>query len=434
MIAKLAVFPVTAQANQGHLLIGGQDAVELAEKYGTPLYVFDEATIRRQCQSFRSEFSRRYADTTVVYASKAFLHPAIATIMKEEGLGLDVVSGGELSIADGAGFPMDMVYFHGNNKSAEELRLALKRHVGRIVVDNLDELRLLTKLAEESAHIPDIMLRILPGVDAHTHGHLTTGAVGSKFGIPLYKAEEAMTLAMAAASLNLVGLHFHLGSSITETQPYLDAIDLVVDLVAEMRHKYGFEIEELDIGGGFAAQYTLDNPVPDAGYFADKIVPALLERCQHHHLPTPTLTIEPGRALVARAGVALYRVGVQKEVPESGLYAAVDGGMADNIRPALYDAKYEVLAAGKTGEKETVQTTVVGRYCESGDILVRNASLPVLGAGDVLAVPAAGAYCVPMQSNYNGALKPAIVMVADGSARLIRRRETYQDLTRCDLA
>lgn len=434
MIAKLAVFPTTAQITQGHLHLAGLDTVELAEKYGTPLYVFDEATIRRQCQHLRGEWSRRYADTTVVYASKAFLHPALANILKEEGLGLDVVSGGELHIADAAGFPMDMVYFHGNNKSADELRLALKRHVGRIVVDNFDELRLLTKLAEESAHIPDILLRLLPGVDAHTHGHLTTGAVGSKFGIPLYKAEEAMTLAMAAASLNLVGLHFHLGSSITEFQPYLDAIDLVIDFAADMRHKYGFEIEELDIGGGFAVQYTVDHPVPDAGFFADKVVPHFLARCQQRHLPAPTLTIEPGRAVVAQSGVALYRVGTQKEVPEAGLYVAVDGGMADNIRPALYDAKYEVLAAGKAAEKEQVQTTVVGRYCESGDILVRNASLPALTAGDVLAVPVAGAYCVPMQSNYNAALRPAVVMVADGAARLIRRRETYQDLTRLDLA
>ncbi len=433
MIPKLAVFPFTAQVNQKHLFIGGLDTIALSEKYGTPLYVFDETTIRRCCQEFRGEFGRRYADTTVLYASKAFLNGALAQVLKSEGVGLDVVSAGELQIAESVNFPMDNVYFHGNNKSAEEIKLGLKRHVGRIVVDNFDELRLLTKLAEESAHILEILLRLTPGVDVHTHGHLTTGAAGSKFGIPLYQAEEAVTLAMAAASLDLVGLHFHLGSMITDFQPYLDAMDLVLDFAAEMSRKYGFELEELDIGGGFAVQYTLEAPTPSVEIFAEKLVPHFLVGCQQRKMTPPTLTIEPGRAIIAQAGIALYRVGTQKEVPEAGLYLAVDGGMADNIRPALYGARYEVLAAGKAEEKESNEVTVVGRYCESGDILVRNAHLPAIAMGDVLAVPVCGAYCIPMQSNYNGSLKPAVVMVNKGEARLIRRRETFQDLIKNDV-
>jgi diaminopimelate decarboxylase len=434
MIAKLTVFPLTAEINrQGHLVIGGCDTTELAEKYGTPLYIFDEATIRQRCHDFKIEFARRYADTTVLYASKAFLNGALAVILKDEGMGLDVVSAGELGIADAVGFPMDTVYFHGNNKSAEELRLALKRHIGRIVVDNFDELKLLTSLAEETGHIPDILLRITPGVDAHTHGHLTTGAAGSKFGIPLYQAEEAISSAMAAASLNLVGLHFHIGSQIAEFHPYLDAMDLVLDLAAEMRQKYGFEMEELDIGGGFGVQYTLDSPMPGAGFFAEKIVPHLAARCQQLKIPAPTLTIEPGRSIVAQAGIALYRAGTIKEVAEAGLYVAVDGGMADNIRPALYEARYEALVANKAAEKETVQATIVGRYCETGDILIKNTNLAPVVAGDLVALAVCGAYCIPMSSNYNAALKPAMALVADGKARLIRRRETIQDLTRCDL-
>jgi diaminopimelate decarboxylase len=433
MIPKLAVFPVSAEVNrQGHLTIGGCDVIELAEQYGTPLYIFDEATIRTRCRDFKREFSRRYSDTTVAYAGKAFLHGALAAILKEEGLGLDVVSAGEMHMANMGSFPMDAVYFHGNNKSSEELQLALKRHVGRIVVDNMDELRLLTGLAEESGHIPEILLRITPGVDAHTHGHLTTGVIGSKFGIPLYKAEEVISTAMAAASLDLVGLHFHIGSMITEAQPYLEAIDLVLELAADMARKYGFELEELDIGGGYGVQYTLDDQVPEIGLFADKITARLVERCKDLRLPAPALTIEPGRAIVARAGVALYRTGTIKEAADT-VFVAVDGGMADNIRPALYDARYEALAAGKVNDRETVKASVVGRYCESGDILIKEAMLPPLTAGDLIAVPVCGAYCIPMASNYNETQRPAIAMVADGKSRLIRKRETLHDLTRNDV-
>jgi diaminopimelate decarboxylase len=434
MIPKLSVFPITTEVNrQGHLTIGGVDALDLVEKYGTPLYVFDEATVRAKCRDFKREFTRRFPDTTVVYAGKAFLHGSLAGVLKEEGLGLDVVSGGELYIAEAAGFPFDSIYFHGNNKSQDELRTALKRKVGRIVVDNMDELRMLTGLAEESGHIPEILLRIMPGIDAHTHGHLTTGAPGSKFGIPLYKAEEAISKAMAAASLDLIGLHFHIGSMVTEFPPYLDAMDLVLELAADMKQKYGFDLEEMDIGGGFAVQYTLDSQVPEIGFFADRITERLVERCKALRLPPPSLAVEPGRAIIAQAGVALYRTGTIKEVGGS-IFAAIDGGMADNIRPALYGARYEAVSAGKADAKDTEKVNIVGRYCESGDVLIKEATLPPMASGDIVAVPVCGAYCIPMASNYNAALKPAIVMVNSGESRLIRRRESLHDLIRNDIA
>lgn len=433
MNPKLSLFPITSEVNsRGCLTIGGVDAAELARRYGTPLYVFDEATLRARCRDFKREFAGRYNNTVIAYAGKAFMHGALAAILKEEGFGLDVVSAGEWYIAESGGFPPERVYFHGNNKSADELKLALEHGIGRIVVDNLDELGLLAGLAAESGCTPKILLRITPGVDAHTHGHLTTGTVSSKFGIPLPRAEEAISRAMSCASVDLVGLHFHLGSMIDELPPYLDAMDLVLNLVAGMGQKYGFELKELDIGGGFGVQYTLDNLAPEIGLFANSITEHLIERCRNLNLTPPQLTIEPGRAIVAQAGVALYCVGTIKEVGES-LYVAVDGGMSDNVRPALYEARYEVLSAEKASDSEMAQVAIVGRSCESGDILIKQTMMARPVAGDIVAIPVCGAYCLPMASNYNALPKPAIALVSNGTARLIRRRETWQDLMRNDV-
>jgi diaminopimelate decarboxylase len=431
---RIGLFPVTSEVNTaGHLVIGGCDTLELAAKYGTPLYLFDELSLRRRCREFKNEFGKRYPDTTVVYASKAFLSGAMVALLKEEGLGIDVVSGGELFIADSAGFPMDMVYFHGNNKSVEELKTALKRHVGRIVVDGLDELNTLTALAEESGHIPDILLRITPGIEAHTHSHIATGGAGSKFGFPMYMAEEGISRAMAAPSVNLVGLHFHVGSLITDVHPYLESIDLVLELAVDMKLKYGFELEEFNIGGGYGVAYTLEDQVPEISYYAENITSHIVSKCQELRLALPGLVIEPGRSIVARAGVALYRAGYIKDVAGPLRYVAVDGGMADNIRPAIYGSRYEAVLAGRMNEKDNESVTIAGRFCESGDILVRDIKLPTVASGDIIAIPVCGAYCIPMASNYNATLKPAIVMLSDGHDRPIRRRETYQDLTRCDL-
>ena len=434
MVSRLTIFPLTADISEnGNLLIGGCDTLELAAEYGTPLYIFDEYTLRSKCREFKTEFGQRYADTSVIYASKAFLNGALALILKEEGLGLDVVSAGELAIAKSVDFPMDMVYMHGNNKSAEEIGLALKYHIGRIVIDNMDELEILAAMAEESGQIPDILLRITPGIDAHTHAHITTGVSGSKFGIPLFDADEAVNRAMSAPSLNLVGLHFHIGSLITETQPYQDSIEIVLDFAADMKKINGLELEELNIGGGFAVQYTLKEQVPPISLFAETLISGIMDKCRRLDLPLPMLTIEPGRAIVAQAGVALYSAGLSKNIPGVQRYVSVDGGMADNIRPALYDSPYEAVVANKMLEKETQQVTIAGKYCESGDILVRDIDLPPISEGDTIAIATCGAYCIPLQSNYNASLKPAVVLLNEGKARLIRRRETFQDLTRCDL-
>jgi len=434
MISRLSLFPLTAEVgDRGHLIIGGCDTVELANKFGTPLYLFDELNLRSKCAEFKAEFSQRYADTTVIYACKAFINRALALIFKEEGLGLDVASAGELHIAQSAGFPMDRVDFNGSNKSAEEIRLALNCHVGRIVVDNFHELTMLGEIARETGITPDILLRLSPGVDPHTHKFLATGVVDSKFGFPLFSGEKAVAQAISTSNLNLVGLHFHIGSLIFEVEPYRESIEFILGFAAEMKQKYGFELRELNIGGGFAIQYTVDAPAPPISAYAEAITSNIISKCRELKLALPRLVIEPGRAIVGQAGVALYRVGVVKDITGVRCYVSVDGGMADNIRPALYGSKYEAVVANKVSEKGVSKVTIAGKFCESGDILVKDINLPPISAGDVIAIPDCGAYCLSMASNYNASVKPAIVLVKEGKARLIRRRETFDDLTRCDL-
>ena len=433
-ISRLSLFPLTAGVNeQGHLVIGGCDTIELVEEFGTPLYLFDELSLRNKCAEFSTEFGKRYKDTVIAYAGKAFINKALAVLLKEEGLGLDVVSGGELSIAHVVDFPMGKVYLHGNNKSTEELRLALEWEVGRIVIDNFHELEMLTELAQEHNCVPDVLLRLTPGVDPHTHKHITTGIVDSKFGFLLPGAEEAVAKAMSDSHLNLVGLHFHLGSQIFEVEPYQEAIRVTLDFAAALKARYGFELQELDIGGGFAVQYTTDAPAPPISAYAEAIASTVISKCRELKLALPRLIIEPGRTIVGRAGMALYKVGAVKDIPGVRRYVSVDGGMADNIRPALYEAKYDAVVASKVLAEESGKVTIAGKFCESGDILIRDINLPPVTAGDVLAVADCGAYCLAMASNYNASLKPAIVIVREGKAHLIRRRETYEDLTRCDL-
>ncbi len=433
-MAKISLFPITAEVNEsGHLVIGGCDCVALAGEFGTPLYVFDEAGLRQRCAEFREEFGRRYPDTTVIYASKAFINKALVLLFHEEGLGLDVVSAGEMGIAHAAGFPMARVYFHGNNKSPEELGQALEWQVGRIVVDNFHELVMLDKMAGERGSIASILLRLTPGIDPHTHQYNTTGTVDSKFGFTLADWGEAVSQAMAAANLSLVGLHFHLGSLIYEVEPYQQALRVVLDFAAEMKRTRGFELSELDIGGGFAIPYTLDCPAPPISAYAEVITSLIRDRCRELELALPRLIIEPGRSVVGRSGVALYQVGAIKDIPGVRCYVCVDGGMGDNIRPALYGARQEAVVANRMRDGEEGKVTLAGKYCESGDILIRDVSLPPVSPGDIIAVADCGAYCLPMSSNYNAAFKPAVVMVRQGRARLIRRRETLDDLTRCDL-
>ena len=430
------ILPVTAAVNEaGHLTLAGCDAVELAREFGTPLYVFDEETLRGRCREFQSEFRSRYPDTVVAYAAKVYLGRALAAILVQEEMALDVVSGGELAIAASVSFPPERIYFHGNNKSALDLGEALDYGVGRIVIDNFHEMQLLNGLSQGAEKRQPVLLRLSPGIDPHTHAYITTGTVDSKFGIPLAtgQGEAAVRQALEMPGLELVGLHVHLGSLVFELEPYRQAVAVVLAFADEMVKKHGLRLKEFSPGGGFAVQYVEGRAPPSVAEYAETITSAVTERCREHGLPLPRLIVEPGRAIVARAAVALYTVGSSKEVPGVRRFVSVDGGMADNIRPPLYDSRYEALVANKALETRRETVTIAGRYCESGDILIRDAELAPLEAGDILAMATAGAYALPMASNYNASLRPAVVLVNDGEAKLIRRRETYEDLMRADV-
>ncbi len=427
----LKVFPPGAAINgEGRLAIAGCDAVALARDYGTPLYVFDEHAVRARCREFLREFRDRAPGTAVLYACKAFTNLAMMKLVEEEGLGLDVVSGGEIEYARAAGFAMDKVSFAGNNKSAAELEFAVSAGVGTIVVDNVIELAMLRDIAQ--GRQVNILLRLTPGVDPATHHYNTTGTADSKFGIPRPRWDMAVRAAVAAAELNLLGLHFHLGSGLYDVQPYREAIDVVMDYAAQAR-ALGLEVKTLSVGGGFAAWYDADHEPPSIAAYAEAIVTALNDACRRHGLPAPALVVEPGRSLVAQYGVALYRVGVIKDVPGVRTYVSVDGGMGDNIRYPLYGYVQQAVLADRPAAPGTRTVRVTGKYCESGDILIPEIALPDPRPGDVLAVAGSGAYAVPMASNYNGSCRPAIVFVKDGTARLVRRRETIDDLTGRDI-
>ncbi|MSQ27698.1 MAG: diaminopimelate decarboxylase [Dehalococcoidia bacterium] len=431
----IGIFPSDTAVNpSGHLAIGGCDVTDLAARFGTPLYVFDEATLRTRSGEFIREFGSRYPEVTVLYASKAFINKALVRLFAEEGMGFDVVSAGELAVVQAAGVPLERVYFHGNNKGPEELRLALEWGIGRIVVDNFYELATLEALGAQRGRAQDVLLRITPGVDPHTHAYISTGATDSKFGFPLATgaAEQAVQRAMALPHLNLIGLHMHLGSQLFETEPYALAIDGLVGFAAQMVRRHGLDLQEFSPGGGFAVQYVEGRAAPAIGVYAQIISDAMKQACAAHGLSLPRLIIEPGRSSVARAGVAVYTVGAIKDIPGVRKYVSVDGGMADNIRPALYEAKYEAVVANRMDAPPTETVTIAGKYCESGDILIAGLHAPELRPGDLLALPASGAYCLAMSSNYNASPRPAVVLVKDGAARLIRRRETYQDLMQWD--
>jgi diaminopimelate decarboxylase len=432
---KLNLFPITTSINKaGHLDIGGCDCLELIKEFGSPLCVFDETTLRTQCRSFSDEFTRRYRDSLVIYASKAFSSKAIINIIKGEGMGLDVVSGGELAVAESVSFPQDKIFFHGNNKTEAELEYALKYRVGYIVVDNFHEMELLNKLAANQSINQKIMLRLSPGIDAHTHKKTTTGILDSKFGFAMEtgQAEDAVKQAMSSSNLRLVGLHCHLGSPIYETSPYKLGIDLIIAFAAKMKQEYGFQLKYLSPGGGFAVQYTTDKPAPSPAEYAEDITSALVEACTKYGISQPWLTIEPGRAIVARAGVTLYTVGSRKEIRDIRTYVFIDGGMGDNIRPSFYQSEYEAILADNPEAVEDSISTIAGKYCESGDILIKDAHTAPLAQGNIIAVAATGAYAPSMASSYNMVPRLAIVMVNNGKARIIRKRESYEDLMRLD--
>jgi diaminopimelate decarboxylase len=433
--AYASIFPRTTTVSGGRLSIAGCDAQELTREFGSPLYVFDDVELRSTCREYVQAFTSRHADTEIIYASKAYLSRWMAALARDEGIGLDVVSGGEFAVAMAAGFPAERCVFHGNNKGEEELREALDAGIGRVIVDNFDELAMVDRIARALGRVQPIILRLSPGVDAHTHAKTTTGTLDTKFGLPIETgaAEQAVADAQRLPGVDLIGLHCHLGSPLFDLAPYDEANAVMLRFAAQMRDRHALALREYSPGGGFASQYLREKPAPPVEAYAEAIVSSFLRGCEENKLTPPRLFVEPGRSLVNRACVALYTVGARKHVEGLRTWISVDGGMADNIRPALYDAKYEAVVANRADDEPTETVTIAGKYCESGDVLIKDALIAPVEPGDVLAVPAAGAYALTMSSNYNMALRPAVVAVRDGHATLIRRRETYADLIATDV-
>lgn len=421
---------------KGHLTIGGCDTLELAKKYGTPLYVLDENTIRETCRSYVRSFEKYYNGNGMpMYASKALSCKELCRIVNEEHLGLDVVSGGEIYTALKAGFPMEKVHFHGNNKTSDEIELALKCGVGKFVVDNLYELELLNQLAEKIGTTANISFRIKPGVDAHTHNFIRTGQIDSKFGFALETGEayNAVKKAVSYDNVCLKELHCHIGSQIFDIEPFVTAAEIMVDFMGKIKDELGVVISELNLGGGFGIMYTKkDEPVPYENYM-EKVSAAVKKKSAEHNLPVPYIYIEPGRSIVGEAGITLYTVGGKKNIPNIRTYVSIDGGMTDNIRYALYGSEYTVLNAGKADKPATETITVAGKCCESGDLIQENAQVAPTEVGDTLAVLSTGAYNYSMASNYNRIPRPAMIMVNNGIARLIVKRESYEDIIKNDI-
>ena len=442
---------------RGHLIIGGCDTVELARAHGTPLYLLDEATFRTSCRAYRAALARHYPGASSAhYASKALLNSALARLVAEEGLGLDVVSGGELNVALRAGFPAERIHLHGNAKPRAELEQALAAGIGKIVVDTLDELDLLAQLTASRAIPQTILLRLAPDIAADTHAHMETGRATSKFGIPLDALDAAATRIAAAPGLRLAGLHTHLGSQILDYAPIMQAVGVLLDCAAQLRDRHQLDVTEISPGGGLGTPYTADQPIPNIDAYVAAIAQAMREGCAARGFALLRLVVEPGRSIIARAGVALYEILATKRLPGDGgrgmgnggvvaqppspiphpptRYLHIDGGMADNIRPALYAARYTALLANRASAPADEVVHIAGRYCESGDVLIRDIALPRAELGEILAVATAGAYTLSMASNYNLVPRPALLLLGSGCARVIQRRETYADLVARDLA
>ena len=425
--------PRSARINAaGHLEVAGCDVVELTREFGTPLFIYDEQEIRDRCREYRREFATRAEESRIIYASKAFTCLALLTLMAEEGMSLDVASGGELFAALSVWFPPEDIFLHGNANTRDELHRAVRNEVGHVVLDSLDELRTLDAVAAEVGRIQPVLLRITPGIEAHTHDFIQTGKQDSKFGFSLSEgaALEAVKTAMEAANLELVGLHCHIGSQLFSMEPYRKTAAVMADFMAQCRKQLGFECRLLDIGGGLGIAYTADDKPTPVSEYAEALAGAIAAETARAGLELPRLAVEPGRSIVANAGLTAYEIETVKSIPGVRRYIAVDGGMSDNLRPALYGAVYTALIAGRPEAEPTVTATVAGKHCESGDILVRDASLPDPAPGDILVTPATGAYGYSMASNYNGQPRPAVIFVRDGDARVAIRRETYEDLIR----
>ena len=425
------LLPVTYRVNdRGHAEVGGCDLVELARGHGTPLYVYDEETVRARCREYVAAMGDR---GEVLYSAKSFSSPGFLRVVAAEGLGLDVVSAGELYVARAAGYPTERLHFLGNNKSEEDVRAAWEARAV-LVIDGFHEFDVLRRVVPGGARMR-CQVRVSPGVKPATHDFISTGQLDSKFGFSIESgaARAAVEQALVHDRIELVGLHSHIGSQVFDLRGHVAAMEIMLDLAAELRRDLGFEPARLGAGGGLGIAYTREDDPPTPRQFVETLVVALEEGAARRGLRVPLLVVEPGRSIAGPAGVALYTVGAIKDIPGVRRYVAVDGGMGDNIRPKLYGARYEVLLASDPEGAADGLVTVAGKYCESTDVLVADAALPAVRPGDVLCLPAAGAYCLAMASNYNGLPRPAVVMVRQGSVQPIRRRETLDDLLTAEI-
>ena len=421
---------------KGHLTIGGADAVELAEQFGTPAYIIDENVVRARCREYLGAAAKSFgADALPLYASKALCFTEMYRIAKEEGMGIDCVSSGELYTAKRAGFPAEHIYFHGNNKTDFDISFAMDMGVGRIVVDNLDELTAVSAEASRRGISQGILLRITPGIDPHTHRAVVTGNVDSKFGsaIATGQALEIVEAAIGAKNVDLVGLHCHIGSQIFDIEPFSDAADIMVRFIAEIKEKLGFTVRELNLGGGLGVAYTEDDAQISYAESIEKIGAIVRTFCAEHSIAMPRVILEPGRSLVAAAGATLYTVGSVKEITGFRNYISVDGGMPDNPRYALYQSQYTALIANRANAPRDYVATLAGRCCESGDLLGENMKIQKAQRGDILAVLVTGAYNYSMASNYNRIPRPPVILVRDGEARVAVKRESFEDIVRNDI-
>ncbi|MFB6465942.1 diaminopimelate decarboxylase [Cytobacillus sp. Hz8] len=420
---------------QGHLEIGGVDSVKIVEEYGTPVYVYDVALIRKRARGFKHTFDQLGIKAQVAYASKAFSSVAMIQLAEEEGLSLDVVSGGELYTAIVAEFPVERIHFHGNNKSKEELSMAIDYHIGCIVVDNFYELDLLASLCQQKNQKMKILLRVTPGIEAHTHDYILTGQEDSKFGFDLQngQVEKALKIALESEWLDVLGIHCHIGSQIFETTGFILATRKIFEKLNIWRETLRFIPTVLNLGGGFGIKYTDEDAPLQPSQYVEAIIAEVKANAKQFQMNIPEIWIEPGRSLVGDAGTTLYRIGSRKDVPHVRQYLAVDGGMSDNIRPALYQAKYEAILANRPLEKVEETVSIAGKCCESGDMLIWDLPLPKADSDDILAVFCTGAYGYSMANNYNRIPRPPVVFIEDGKARLVIKRESFADMIRQDL-
>ncbi|UOW66620.1 diaminopimelate decarboxylase [Paraclostridium bifermentans] len=426
----------TMSVKGNELYIGGIGCKELREKYKTPLYVLDEELVRSNCKEYIKHFKVHENKNRVAYAGKAFLPIYMCKLIDEEGLYLDVVSGGELFTAYKSGFPMEKVLFHGNNKTIDEIEMGVNFGVGRFVVDNYYELELLQKICNEKNKIQSIYFRITPGIEAHTHDYIKTGQIDSKFGFALSNGDlqDALENIKKYENINLVGLHAHIGSQIFYVEPYLDEVEIMMNLVKEIKQQHNINIEEVDLGGGVGVYYTESDEPKTIKEFCSSIIQKVEDVCKDINISTPILIIEPGRSIVANAGSTIYTVGSIKDIKDVRTYVSVDGGMTDNIRPSLYQAGYECSIANKMGIDKNNKVTIAGKCCESGDILITDVDVMDIESGDILIMSSTGAYGYSMSSNYNKIIKPAVVSVKDGKSKLICKRESFEDLLRLEIA